>query len=297
MTSRTERTGPAAASGPRATGRRRWTAIVTALIVLVAAAVAVTWRELRFDARHEALTDAPFDLLIQPGVSEPEVAAVRDGLRAADRHLRTVLNAGVTERVEVSFARSQGCEPLASPAGPPTGWADARRLCLNTRAPAWRSQFTRDPALIAGLAAHEHVHNVQGQLGCMRSRDDHEWLWLFEGMAVHLSFQALVAAGRWPDSAAAAQMRDWGLASGELEPLPAYERDGTGVGDPAYGLFHLATRFLDAQAPQPSALMDFCRSVGRGSPWHDAFAAAFGLPVEEFYTRFAAARPGLIAAL
>jgi hypothetical protein len=265
-------------------------AIGAAVTVLIAAAAAVTWRETRFDARRETLTDAPFDLLIQAGVSDAEVTAVRDGLRAADRHLRTVLDAGASDRVEVRLARSQGCRPLDSPAGPPTGWAEATLLCLNTRAPAWRSQFADDPALIAGAAAHEHVHNVQAQLGCLRSRDEHEWLWLFEGMAVHLAFQSMVTAGRWPDSAASAQMRDWGLADVAGQPLSAYERTGAGIGDPAYALFHLATRHLDAQAPRPSAMMDFCRSVGHGRPWRDAFAEEFGISVNDFYAHFAAVR-------
>jgi hypothetical protein len=112
---------------------------------------------------------------------------------------------------------------------------------------------------------------------------------------VHLAFQSLVAAGRWSDTDAAAQLRDWGLGAADLEPLAAYERAGAGVGDPAYALFHLATRQLDAEAPRPAALMDFCRAVGGGRPWRDAFTEAFGRPVDDFYARFEAARPGLIA--
>ncbi|MEU4624789.1 hypothetical protein AB0G04_33060 [Actinoplanes sp. NPDC023801] len=272
-------------------------AFLAALLLTLATVAGVVWRETHFDARLEALPDAPFDLLVQAGVSDGEVAAVRDGLRAADRHLRTVLGTGVTQRVEVRIARSQGCQPLASPAGPPTGWATDRLLCLNTRAPAWRSQYARDPALAANVAAHEHIHNLQGQLGCHRARQDHEWLWLFEGTAVHLGFQSLVTAGRWPDATATEQIRRWGVADPVLGPLPDYATDGTGVGDPAYALFHLATRYLDEQAARPTALVDFCRAVGTGQPWRDAFAEAFGMPVDTFYTRFAAARPQLIAAL
>ena len=275
----------------------RRVALVVASVLTLVAMTGVGWRETHFDGRREALPDAPFDLLIQPGVSEGEVVAVRDGLRAADQYLRTVLGAGASKRVEVRIAHTQGCQPLTSPAGPPTGWATDRLLCINTRAPAWRSQYARDPALAAGVAAHEHVHNVQGQLGCHRAREDHEWLWLFEGMAVHLGFQALVSAGRWPDAAAAGQIREWGVSDPVLLPLSHYERTGAGVGDPAYALFHLATRYLDEQAPRPTALADFCRAVGGGQPWRDAFTQAFGVPVDTFYSRFAAARPQLIASL
>ena len=275
-----------------AVARRRWLTIAVVLCLLLAIVGLFAYRELHFDARREAMPDAPFDLLIQSGVSEGEAEAVRDGLRAADRYLRTEQNAGVKDRVEVRLAHAEGCEPFSSPAGPPTGWADARRLCLNTKAPGWRQQFADDPVLASIVTAHEHVHNVQAQLGCARSRDDHEWLWLFEGMAEHLSFGALVADGRWSDQRTMPLMREWGAGDAGLGPLSAYERTGAD-GDGAYALFTTATRYLDAQAPRPSALMNFCRSVGDGQPWHEAFEQAFGLSVEDFYERFAQARPQL----
>ncbi|GLY16795.1 hypothetical protein Kisp01_38100 [Kineosporia sp. NBRC 101677] len=269
--------------------------IAGALVLLVVAAASVAWKELRFEARREAVAQAPFDLLIQPGVSEAEVAAVRDGLSVGFQYLNTQMDAGVRQRVQVRLAHQDGCEPFTSPAGPPTGWADARRLCLNTKAPGWREQFADDPALASIVAAHEHVHNAQAQLGCFAARDEHEWLWLFEGMAEHLSFQAMSRAGRWPDARTVPLMREWGAADPDLDQLRAYENGGAVIGDAAYALFHIATRHLDALAPKASAMMDFCRSVGRGQPWHDAFEQAFGLTVDNFYARFEQNRSQLIA--
>ncbi len=37
--------------------------------------------------------------------------------------------------------------------------------------------------------------------------------------------------------------------------------------------------------------MDLCRSVGRGQPWPAAFQQVFDLIVDDFYQRFADARP------
>jgi hypothetical protein len=284
---------PAAAS-TRARRPRWW---VTAAVVGVLAVTAgvVAWWGMRFPARHEALAGTQFDLLIQPGTSPRDIAAVRDGLLTGDHYLRTVMGAGVDRHVEVRLSWSNGCEPFSSPAGPPTAWANAEQMCVHLKAPAWRSQLAKDPAQAQAVAAHEEVHTVQAQLGCLNQKDDHEWLWLSEGMAVHIAFQSQVAAGRWADSAAGEQIRQWGVADPTLGPLATYERGAAGVGDPAYALFHLATRYLDNLAPRRTALLDFCRSVAAGSAWRDAFAQAFGLSVDTFYARFAEARPELIA--
>ena len=263
-------------------GRR----LLAAALAVVAAVAAAVWWVTAFPAERETLPGLPVELAVQDGVSAAEVAEVRAGLRAADAYLRTVQGQGVTRRVEVRVARSDGCTAFASSAGPPTGWADAGRLCLNTRAGAWRQQFAMDPALIAQLVAHEHVHNVQAQTGCSAGPDEHEWLWLFEGMATHLAFRAMVADGRLPEAAAGEQMRRWGVGDPGLRPLREYERSGAGDGDAAYALFHLATRRLDELAPRPDAMLDFCRRAAAGTPWREAFAAAFGLSVEEFYAGF-----------
>lgn len=276
--------------------RKLLIAAVTVTVLATTAGI-VIWRLADFPARHEALPGLPFDLAVQAGVSEAETAEVRAGLRAADGYLRSTQGAGVSRRVEVRVAHSDGCTFAASPAGPPTGWADARMLCLNTRAGAWEEQFRLDPALIAQLVAHEHVHNVQAQVGCFAGPDEHEWLWLFEGMATHLAFRAMVAAGRMPAAAADEQMRRWGAADPGLRPLRAYERGGASVGDGAYALFHLGTRYLDDLAPRPDAMLDFCRRAATGTAWREAFAAAFGVTVDDFYARFERDRPALVAAL
>ncbi|GIH79831.1 hypothetical protein [Planobispora longispora] len=270
----------------RSLGRRRvvvWAAVATVLLVLCGGAA---WSLTRFEARHEALAEPPADLMIQPGVSAAEVEAVKGGLRAADRYFRSVLGTGVDERVEVRLARERGCRWPMSATGPATAWAESHFLCVNTMSPTWREVMADDVTAARSIVAHEHVHNLQGQIGCRRSSDEHEWLWLFEGMAVHLAYQAMVAEGRWKDEEALDQIRRWGVDDPQLGPLSAYERTGAGAGDPAYALFHLATRSLVQQAGEPSSLLTFCRQVARGRPWREAFAGAFGLSVEAFYARF-----------
>ncbi|MBG0827022.1 hypothetical protein HS041_04495 [Planomonospora sp. ID67723] len=282
----------------RGSRRRRAAVWAAGAAVLLALCGGVAWNLTRFEARHEALTGPPADLMIQPGVSAAEVEAVKGGLRAADRYLRSALGRGADERVEVRIAREQGCRWPMSATGPATAWAESHFLCVNTMSPTWREVMAGDVTAAQSIIAHEHVHNLQGQVGCVRPSGEHEWLWLFEGMAVHLAYQAMVAEGRWKDGEAIDQIRRWGVDDPKLGPLQDYERTGTGLGDPAYALFHLATRSLVEQSEGPRSLLEFCRETARGRPWREAFAGAFGLSPEAFYARFeeerrrVAGRPG-----
>ena len=274
--------------------KRWWTA--AALAIAIAVGALVMWSPwIRFQAHRIPLSGTPFVLLVQPGVADGEVAAIEDGLRAQDRYLRTVLGQGVTGRVEVRIARNRGCKFGDSPAGPPTAWADRGRICVNTKAPGWRTQYRQDTALAAQVVAHEHVHNRQAELGCLREPENQEYLWLVEGMAVHLGFAAMVAAGHWSDAEAAVQLRRWGVTSPGPQPLKAYEHRSDG--DASYALFWLAVRDLTAKAARPDALFDFCRLTGSGTGWREAFTTVFGMPVDTFYAGFEQRRPQLIAAV
>ncbi|MDH2429540.1 hypothetical protein [Sphaerisporangium sp. TRM90804] len=275
--------------------RRRviaWTAGGVAVLLVLAAGV--VWSAARFDGRRVAMAGLPFDLVIQPGVTGPEVRAVEDGLRLADRHLRSALGQGVRERVEVRLARGQGCRWRTSADGPSTAWAEPRLMCVNTLSPGWREAMTAGTGQAQDVIAHEHVHNLQGQVGCFRAADDHEWLWLFEGMAVHLAYRAMVDGGRWREEDEIGRIRSWGADDPSLGPLSGFERTGAGLGDPAYALFHLAVRSLARGPNGTPALLDFCRATAQGRPWRTAFADAFGITLDTFYTKFEQLRRGTI---
>ena len=121
---------------------------------------------------------------------------------------------------------------------------------------------------------------MQGERGCLP--DEHTHLWLVEGTAMHLSWQALVAAGRARDRDAIAFARRM-LRPG-LRPLRDYERRGGA--DPEYALWHFAVRELVRERGE-RALVSFCRGVAAGRPWREAFTASFGESPSAFYARFA----------
>jgi hypothetical protein len=75
------------------------------------------------------------------------------------------------------------------------------------------------------------------------------------------------------------------------KPLAVYEREGGRP--PQYAMWHLATRMLVRDARQPYAPVEFCERVGAGAPWRTAFRRSFGVSVDDFYARFAAARVAL----
>ena len=68
-----------------------------------------------------------------------------------------------------------------------------------------------------------------------------------------------------------------------MGPLEGYERGISG--DPAYALAERAVAQLVARSGEPS-LIHFCRAVGRGQPWREAFLTSFGVSVPDFYRAF-----------
>jgi hypothetical protein len=156
----------------------------------------------------------------------------------------------------------------------------------------------KDRVAATAIPAHEYVHVLQADLGCLPEGDERDqYRWIFEGMATDLAWRALIAGGRATRARSGRTIRADGAFDSNLEPLRSYER-GNGR-EPEYALWHLAIwRLLReavaaraAPAARPEiALRRFCARVGAGRPWQAAFAQSFGLPVGAFYARFEAAR-------
>lgn len=267
--------------------RRRLSRLAFALLIgLALAGIAYVAEEQRFPARAERLPGTSVELRVQDGVPEADVALVRDGIVLVDRYLEAKLGGGVAEPVEARVAAADPCEPFA-PRGS-GGWAEPGLLCVDTHSEGWRWLMRRDRLSGLALPAHEHVHNLQHELGCAPDPDEHQYRWLTEGMAMHVAWQALVDAGRASDAAVEQRIRAWGAFDPDLRRLGRYETPGPS-GDREYALWHLAVRTLMVNR-QPLALRAFCARAGAGTPWKTAFRAAFGLPVERFYREFERSR-------
>jgi len=136
------------------------------------------------------------------------------------------------------------------------------------------------------LAGHEYVHVWQGELGgtaCMLGPR-----WLSEGMPESFAYRTLIADGLIPaanlDVFTKRQLR----TAGSQPTLQQLEASWPSDANP-YSVAYLAVdRLLATNGPLP--LRTWCESVGRGTEWHAAFAAAFGETTDAFYARFEAFR-------
>lgn len=180
--------------------------------------------------------------------------------------------------VDVRVTWTDGCTAfLLGPGSGPAAWVDGPDfMCLNPS--RWRSTGY----LAAWTPAHEHVHNLQAQLGCFPGPDAHEWQWLFEGMANQFAFDALLDAGLVTAEEAERYVWEYRGLEDDIGTLADYELSSDAAGD-AYGLFYLGTRVLAQGAGTPTAFVDFCRAAAGGVPWRDAFEASFGITVPDLY--------------
>jgi hypothetical protein len=260
------------------------------------------WQDTRFPAHSISLKRTPVELRVQDGVKPRELRAVSDGVRLVDRFMKKKLRRTVRRPVEARIARKNGCHPFESSSEGSIGEADDGFFCVATNNLHWQWLIDKDlPAAIA-ISAHEYVHVLQADLGCLATRDNQSFRWLIEGMADEIAWRALISADRVTDAHVLRAIRYdafsvHGVSDRGLDPLSAYERaDGA---DREYALWHVAVRRLlgvavnagAAPAARPEiALRRFCERVGRGLDWRRAFAHSFGKPVDEFYDEFEAFR-------
>jgi hypothetical protein len=260
------------------------------------------WQHTRFPAHSVPLKGLPVELRVQDGVPRRDLHAVSQGLRLADRFMRRTLRRTVRHSVEARVARESGCRPFESSSEGSIGEADNRFLCVATNNLHWRWLIGKDrPAAIA-VPAHEYVHVLQAELGCLQNGGERRFRWLLEGMADEIAWRALTSARLVSDLHVERMIRYDALTvhggnDHGLDRLSVYERaDGA---DREYALWHLAVRRLLRAAVKAGVtgasypeitLRRFCARVGGGVSWRRAFARSFGLRVSDFYAQFAAFR-------
>ena len=144
--------------------------------------------------------------------------------------------------------------------------------------------------------SHELVHSYQRQLGDTAGGRDLGPTWMTEGIAEYLGYGALSVPWIIPYN----QYRKRGNAPWsfvdrgsrvpfkpkELETYKVF-REANPLG--GYSFCLLAAELLAAHSGE-SSLLSFYRRLELGRTWQEAFEAAFGMPVEEFYELFEAHR-------
>jgi hypothetical protein len=249
------------------------------------------WHGDRFPARSQAVAGTPVELRIQKGVTAREVGAVRRGVVLVQRFMRRALGRTVRGPVEARIARPDRCRRTDSSDREVIGQGSAGFICVDTANVEWQVLINTDPPAATAVSAHEYVHVLQAELGCLPDGDDKRYEWIVEGMATHFAWRALQAAGIASDAHVRRAIRRDGAYDHSSGPLREYEVKGGRTAQ--YALWHAAIRWLLHDTGRTdAALHDFCARVGAGSRWRTAFARSFGLSVVEFYARFEAWRPG-----
>ncbi|MGH2379590.1 MAG: hypothetical protein ACRDGT_14125, partial [Candidatus Limnocylindria bacterium] len=225
------------------------------------------------------------DFQVGPGVSDEDLAAVREGTAIVARYLAATLGGDRTGPAVARIRVGTGTEEHCCFAGP--GGFDiitSNHFWTTPSAPSpetWPASTERRE-----LAAHEYVHVWQYEVGgggCMRGPAR----WLAEGMAEWVAYHSLIEAGLITET----QLETFigrQLRSGRYVPLWDLLRAWPFDVKP-YAVGYLAVDRL-VESSGPLALRDWCERVGAGEEWTAAFESAFGEPVEDFYVRFEAYR-------
>ena len=167
--------------------------------------------------------------------------------------------------------------------------AEARTAAIWIYAPRFVEQTASTRRMII---FHEYFHTIQAFLSSGRS--SRAPLWLREGTARYFEFRVGADYGYTDFSRRrATAIRE----ATDLEPLQSYENRGAakfrgGQGE-AYTLGFLAAEYLEQLKGADFVKRDLWVAFRSGTTWQTAFAAAVGVPVEQFYADFEAYRATL----
>ncbi len=150
----------------------------------------------------------------------------------------------------------------------------------------------KDPALVL---AHEYVHVLQHQLAAGAS-----WgpAWLTEGVAVYgeALHRAAIEQGLTASEGLNSRRRQEAAAlllAGEVPPLRAFETVEDDAERIHYQLGFLAADRLADHAGL-EALAGYYRRLPSSDSWQEAFEAAFGIAIDDFYETFEAYRAEIV---
>ena len=222
---------------------------------------------------------------IDSGVSAEDEAYVREGVRLAQDFLAATFGLDVT--APVTFEVEAGDPGGRSAAGT----YGSGRVGIETAHPVWTEAGALQRTKIV---VHEYFHLLQDDLLNGHERGP---LWLMEGAAEYVAYLAVAERGLIPYDA----VRDYHYGGVAFNPLLALEDLESSAGFAvanesccAYSLAPLAVEVLTVSRGI-AAITDYYSRLGRGDDPQDAFEAAFGVALEDFYPAFAVQRQGFVS--
>jgi hypothetical protein len=222
---------------------------------------------------------------IGEGVSTEDEFYIREGIVLAREYVAATLTPYPGSTIVVNARNNSD-----TTGGHAAAFSGGDFIVVFTRSPGWRSLAPFDRVHVV---AHEYVHSWQRATAGPGS--DAIPLWLLEGTAEYLAYDAVVREGLVRRQEVSDVHAFSVLGAPEMSPLEQLEGRDAFYGEPgpAYSLAWLAIEMLLADG-SPAEIDHFFGLVGSGVAWRDAFADAFGQDVNSFYESFAGARTDLI---
>jgi hypothetical protein len=244
-------------------------------LLVVALTVLATLSQVPTGARA-ASHDVRFS--ISDNVTAEDESYVREGISLAEDYLRDTLDAEIDDDLVVNV------RDTADPSDDSTlAFANDDFLVVFTGSPYWD---TLAPFLRMETVIHEYVHIYQ--FDALGDSEESAPMWLIEGMAEYLGFDAMERLGV-VDHDAIVDYQAWAvLSSGyEVEHLEDVESvwDYQSAEGPVYSLSYLAVSRLFGELPSPG-LERYIEEIQDGATWQEAFPDAFGVEADEFYAEF-----------
>ena len=257
---------------------RMWRAILIALCMALLCQTALPLMPVR--AAEPEITFS-----IGDGVSVEDEISVREGIALGQAYIDENLAPFPESKITVNVRHTRD-----TTGGNAVAFSAGNYIVVFTRTPGWKSLAPFDRVHVV---VHEYIHSWQRATA---GRDDDTPLWLIEGSAEYLAYDA-VARDKLVRRQEVIDAQAWAvLDAPEMGTLAQLEDRDSYYGEtgPVYSLAFLAVNQL-ARKGGPAAISRFFEAIGEGDSWQEAFGTAFGQDVDSFYASFEEARADLIA--
>jgi hypothetical protein len=218
---------------------------------------------------------------IRDGVSAEDEAYIREGIRLTQDFVAATFGLTLTAPITILVQTT-------APQGSSPADAGGRRITVRTTHEVW---VTAGALQRTKIAVHEFIHLLQEDL---RDGAGPGPIWLLEGTAEYLAYLAVAEKGLIAFDAVRDYFFGGAALSSELDLAEMESVQGLNTaaqGCCAYSLTPLAAELLTA-GPGVGAIAEYYKRLGRREGAAAAFAAVFGVPLDDFYETFADARQG-----
>jgi len=221
---------------------------------------------------------------IGPTIAADDAMFIREGVRLGQDYVEDELRAEIETPTIIN----------AVPAEPRNGadlvgLSTSHALVVFTGSRGWEETAPFDRVHVV---VHEYMHVVQQELGGERQDAP---LWLDEGIAEYVGFQAVIEAGLVEQAAVDDYNALLIMLDVPLPPLDELERPIDFQSQPSsvYGLSYLAVKQLVGDRPE--AITRYYERLRSGGNWRSAFQSAFRINPRAFYREFETARENISA--